>query len=538
MPARFRKTLIATLLVPAIGAGAALAQDASTGDRNTPAYTYSPPNYQPGPYREWVYDKATGWRASDNRTGERANDSNGMRDQAMRYDAASRTGASYDERAGTDGSGARNYKASNVIGSGVVSPQGQDLGEVKDFVVDMRSGKVRYVVVSFDPGFMTPERLHAIPPSAFERKTRGDRLVLNMDRRQLSQAPAFEKGGWPEWNDRGFTADVDRYYGNRIDQGTQARLRRASDLIGEDVRDRNGEDLGHVNDLVVSMPQGRVRYAVIELDNLFRIPDRMAPVPLRSLQFGPDDDHLVAAVDSSQLDHVMTFSGGRWPDLNDSAYQASVDRELGNPVWGVVVATGTNGNDRTAGNAGQVRTSSRTGMGDRSYDADRMFGRIDSNNDGVISREEFFAQFGGDRTTSQQEKRRAFDAFDNNDNNRIERREFNQYHELNAAGAAMPGATTAEQQPSSSPQNPSASSQAMSRDAGSAGAQPGQSAMSNDQKASGPSAMSKDQNASGPSAMSNDQSTSGPSATSKDQNASGQSATPSDQTQQNQGMGR
>ena len=57
--------------------------------------------------------------------------------------------------------------ASSIIGTNVINPKGDSLGSIKDIVIDRRTGKVAYAVVSFGGFLSMGEKLFAIPFSAF-----------------------------------------------------------------------------------------------------------------------------------------------------------------------------------------------------------------------------------------------------------------------------------------------------------------------------------------------------------------------------------
>lgn len=89
---------------------------------------------------------------------------------------------------------------------------GEALGKVEDFVLDIDSGRVVYAVVSFGGTLGFGDRLFAVPPQAL---TRGDRdgFVLDADRSKLERAPAFERDDWPDFGDRRLGADIYAFYG-------------------------------------------------------------------------------------------------------------------------------------------------------------------------------------------------------------------------------------------------------------------------------------------------------------------------------------
>lgn len=88
-------------------------------------------------------------------------------------------------------------KASELIGLTVKNAQGEELGEIKDIVIDFSSDKVGYVVLSSDPGAFSAERLHAVPLRAFQPGADGESLTLNADKQKMASAEGFTKENWP-----------------------------------------------------------------------------------------------------------------------------------------------------------------------------------------------------------------------------------------------------------------------------------------------------------------------------------------------------
>ena len=75
----------------------------------------------------------------------------------------------------------------------VVNPQGEDLGDIKDFMLNTDSGEVEYAVLSFG-GFMgVGNKLFAIPWGMLNVDTDEECLRLDIDKEVLKEAPGFDK---------------------------------------------------------------------------------------------------------------------------------------------------------------------------------------------------------------------------------------------------------------------------------------------------------------------------------------------------------
>jgi sporulation protein YlmC with PRC-barrel domain len=96
-------------------------------------------------------------------------------------------------------------KASSIIGSYVVTPNGESLGDIRDIVVDPRTGMVTYCVVSFG-GFMgLGRKLFAVPFNAFNYDLGENEYVLETSKRHFQASPGFDENRWPtraeeKWN--------------------------------------------------------------------------------------------------------------------------------------------------------------------------------------------------------------------------------------------------------------------------------------------------------------------------------------------------
>jgi hypothetical protein len=104
-------------------------------------------------------------------------------------------------------------KASSIIGTDVVNPKGENLGDIKEVVIDPSSGKVAYAVVAFGGFLGMGEKLFAIPFSSFKYDASRNDYILDMDKARLEAAPGFDADHWPSMSDEKWNRDVDKDYG-------------------------------------------------------------------------------------------------------------------------------------------------------------------------------------------------------------------------------------------------------------------------------------------------------------------------------------
>jgi sporulation protein YlmC with PRC-barrel domain len=103
-------------------------------------------------------------------------------------------------------------KASNIIGTDVITPKGDDIGDIKEVVIDPSSGRVAYAVVSFGGFLSMGEKLFAVPFSAFEYDMDKNKYVLDVTKERLEAAPGFDSDNWPSMADEKWNRDVYKYY--------------------------------------------------------------------------------------------------------------------------------------------------------------------------------------------------------------------------------------------------------------------------------------------------------------------------------------
>ena len=105
-------------------------------------------------------------------------------------------------------------RMSKAIGTDVEDTGGKNLGDIDDFVIDDRTGRVVYAVLSFGGILGMGEKLFAIPFASLTRSEKDDdKVVLDVAKDRLKAAPGFDKKNWPNMADRQWGADIHKYYG-------------------------------------------------------------------------------------------------------------------------------------------------------------------------------------------------------------------------------------------------------------------------------------------------------------------------------------
>ena len=92
--------------------------------------------------------------------------------------------------------------ASSLSGDNVKNAQGENLGDVKDIMLDTQNNRVVYYVLSFGGLLGMGDKLFAIPPEAMKLNTNDNCFILNIDKDQ-----------WPNMADPTFRSNLYQHYG-------------------------------------------------------------------------------------------------------------------------------------------------------------------------------------------------------------------------------------------------------------------------------------------------------------------------------------
>lgn len=114
--------------------------------------------------------------------------------------------------AGHHGPGPHLMGADTLIGNDVVNKQSENLGDIKEIMLDMSTGRVAYAVLSFG-GFLTMgEKLFAVPWESLTLDTENKCFVLDVNQERLENAPGFDKDMWPNMADATWQKGISDYY--------------------------------------------------------------------------------------------------------------------------------------------------------------------------------------------------------------------------------------------------------------------------------------------------------------------------------------
>ncbi|MDQ3392601.1 MAG: PRC-barrel domain-containing protein [Bacteroidota bacterium] len=102
---------------------------------------------------------------------------------------------------------------SSLSGTNITNRKGENLGDLKDIMLDLESGEVAYAVISFGGFLGIGDKLFAVPWESFTFDKVNEQIIMDVNKETLENAPGFDKDNWPSSPDRQFVESVHSHYG-------------------------------------------------------------------------------------------------------------------------------------------------------------------------------------------------------------------------------------------------------------------------------------------------------------------------------------
>lgn len=113
--------------------------------------------------------------------------------------------------------------------------------------------------------------------------------------------------------------------GPRPRRGPGPQLMGASTLTGNEVFNKDNEDLGSITEIMLDMATGTVRYAVLSFGGFMGMGEKLFAVPWTALKLDTEHLRFVLDVNKSRLESAPGFDKQQWPDMADPDWQKGID---------------------------------------------------------------------------------------------------------------------------------------------------------------------------------------------------------------------
>ena len=108
----------------------------------------------------------------------------------------------------------------------------------------------------------------------------------------------------------------------------------ADDLTGDRVVNRQKEDLGTIQHLMIDLQKGRVAYAVLSFGGFLGMGEKLFAIPWSALTVDTVERQFVLNVGKDLLERAPGFDRDNWPDMADRTWGTDVSTYYSaNPYW-------------------------------------------------------------------------------------------------------------------------------------------------------------------------------------------------------------
>jgi sporulation protein YlmC with PRC-barrel domain len=214
----------------------------------------------------------------------------------------------------------------------VENRDGQELGRVRNLLIDPAAGKVRFVILAPDGVLASRTRLRAVPPHLVSANTaKRDVLGVNITQAQWDEAPTYNSGELLSLGNSGQweqnlafyrkAAAADRQAAEKDRDGNtlaptgnggpaperSGSLMLASDLAGRSVFNAKGEKLGEILDLLTSLNEESPVLVLFSSESILNAHEHAFAAPLHEVRL--EEKRVTLNANATQLAQAGWLDG-------------------------------------------------------------------------------------------------------------------------------------------------------------------------------------------------------------------------------------
>lgn len=104
-----------------------------------------------------------------------------------------------------------------------------------------------------------------------------------------------------------------------------SNLLSATSITGDEVCNMQDESLGTIQDIMLDVESGKIRYAVLSSGGFLGMGDRLFAVPWKAFKADREHKRFLLDVDTERLKNAPGFDKDHWPNMADSSWNANVE---------------------------------------------------------------------------------------------------------------------------------------------------------------------------------------------------------------------
>jgi sporulation protein YlmC with PRC-barrel domain len=226
-------------------------------------------------------------------------------------------------------------RAQTYIGKDIQSENGEKLGQVEDFVVDLESGRILFAVVNAN------KASRGVPAELLQPDADQKSLQVKSDKEHINNAPVIQKGESAQLSSAAFAQSIAKHFGQTTwyhqGDGSTAggkdfgNVHRVSQLSNMEVQSSSNEKVGKIQNVLLDLKTGYVTFLILEPAEMPGQNQKLA-VPPNAFTKGSANT-LITGVDKDTLSNAPKFNNN-WSELSDTSKAGAIYSHYGKkPYW-------------------------------------------------------------------------------------------------------------------------------------------------------------------------------------------------------------
>lgn len=125
------------------------------------------------------------------------------------------------------------------------------------------------------------------------------------------------------------TSQSNSKYNPADDMHVVTTLLSADTITGDEVCNMQDKKLGKIQEIMIDITEGRIRYAVLASGGFLGMGDRLFAVPWKALKLDRENKRFILDVDIERLKSAPGFDKDEWPNMADTTWNSTVESFYG-----------------------------------------------------------------------------------------------------------------------------------------------------------------------------------------------------------------
>jgi len=109
---------------------------------------------------------------------------------------------------------------------------------------------------------------------------------------------------------------------------------KSKEVIGVSVKNKAGENLGEIYEIILDKHKGYARYVVLSFGGFLGIGDKLFALPWEVISYNPEEECFILNIDKEKLKNAPGFDKNNWPNMADQTWGKNIYNYYGiRPYW-------------------------------------------------------------------------------------------------------------------------------------------------------------------------------------------------------------